>query len=137
MKVFLDSSALIKRYIREQGTDHVIDICKDASEIAVSVVCITEVLSACNRLVREGLITEDQYTAIKQDFILDIESATIIDLTGDVIQASITCLEKGAIRSLDAIHVGAALAYGPDLFVTGDMKQKTIAEIMGIKVRFT
>ena len=136
MRIFLDSSALVKRHIQEEGTSEVIELCRDAAEIAVSVICITEVLSACNRLVREKLITKKQYSLIKNEFLLDIDAATIIDLTSEVIVHSITCLESGTIRSMDALHIGTALVYECDVFVTGDSKQKDIAKKMGLKIIF-
>jgi predicted nucleic acid-binding protein len=134
VKIFLDSSALVKRYVREKGTDRVIEICREADEIAVSIICITEVLSACNRLLREKLITADQYAEIKHEFLRDIESAIIINLTFEVMEKSIVCLEKGTIGSLDALHVAAAIIYEAELFVTGDEKQTLIAEQMGVNV---
>ena len=134
MKTFFDSSALVKRYIHEEGTDRVIDLCNDSSEIIVSIICITEVLSACNRLLRENLISKKQYDIIKNEFLNDIDSATVVNLTGEVIQVSINCLEKGTNRSLDALHIGAAITYNSDRFITGDMRQKSIAEVMGLSV---
>ncbi len=102
----------------------------------VSVLCIPEVFSACNRLVREKLITTEQYSAIKHEFLLDIDSAVVVNLTEGIIEQSVACLEKGAIRSLDAIHVSSALVYGTDIFVTGDMRQKSVTELMGLAVEY-
>ena len=136
MRIFLDSSALVKRYIQEEGTSEVNELCRDASEIAVSIICITEVLSACNRLVREKLINKKQYSLIKNEFLLDIDTASIIDLNSDVIGNAIACLESGSIRSMDALHIGTALLYDCDDFVTCDIKQKDIARKMGLKVVF-
>lgn len=136
MKVFLDSSAIAKRYIAESGTERVAEICLKAKEIAVCIVCITEVLSACNRLLREKKISNEQYKWIKNEFLLDMGEFAAIDLTNDVILRSIQCLEKGALRSLDAFHIASALEYKPGLFVTGDVHQKNIAAKMGLKVEF-
>ena len=38
MRVFLDSSALVKRYIGEAGTDEVLAWCEQATELAVAVI---------------------------------------------------------------------------------------------------
>jgi predicted nucleic acid-binding protein len=37
MKIFLDSSALAKRYIPEKGSDKVITVCKKADELDISI----------------------------------------------------------------------------------------------------
>ncbi len=134
MKVFLDSSALAKRYIEEPGSVRIAEICAGAAEIATSILCVTEVLSACNRLLREKAISKADYTWIKDAFLLDVEEITIIDLSFPVIATSISCLGKGAIRSLDALHIAAAMAFRCDLFVTGDIRQKGLAARMDVPV---
>jgi hypothetical protein len=134
MKVFLDSSALAKRYIEEPGSARIAEICTGAEELAASILCITEVLAACNRFLREKAISEADYTWIKDAFLLDIGEITIIGLTFAVIASSISCLEKGAIRSPDALHIAAALAFRCDLLVTGDLRQTEPAARMGVPV---
>ena len=53
MKLFLDTSALAKRYIAEQGSDGVLRLCREAEQLAVSVICLPEMISTLNRLVQE------------------------------------------------------------------------------------
>jgi uncharacterized protein len=134
VKIFIDSSAIVKRYIDEPGSARIAEICKKNSEIAVCVICVTEVLSACNRLVRENKITAEQYKWIKNEFLLDIAEFYVIDLTNEVIGRSISCLEKGVMRSLDALHIAAALELKCGLFLTGDYRQRDLALIMGLNV---
>jgi uncharacterized protein len=134
MKLFLDSSALVKRYIEETGSARVIEMCGHADETAVCIVCVPEVISACNRLVREKKITKDQYGWIKNEFVLDMDEFAVVDLTAEVIRRSVECLEKGALRSLDALHIAAAIEYGCDLFLTGDVRQKGIALATGLNI---
>lgn len=134
MKVFIDSSALVKRYIEEPGSDRVGELIGKAKEVAVCIVCVTEVLSACNRLVREKKINSEQYEWIKKEFLLDMGECIMIDITNEVIIRSIQCLEKGALRSLDALHVASAIEYKCGLFVTADQRQMNIAGAMKLKV---
>ena len=134
MKVFLDSSALVKRYIEEPGSARIAEICEKSKEVAVCIICVPEVLSACNRLNRENKISADQYEWIKNEFLLDMGEVIVIDLTNEVISKSIHCLEKGALRSLDALHMAAAIEYKCGLFVTGDVRQREIAINMGLKL---
>jgi len=133
MKVFIDSSALVKRYIEEPGSGRVAELISKAKEVAVCIVCIPEVLSACNRLVREKKIDAGQYEWIKNEFLLDMGEFVVIDITSEVIIRSIHCLEKGALRSLDALHVASAVEYKCGMFVTGDRRQHAIASRMGLK----
>jgi len=137
MKLFLDSSALVKRYITEEGTEAVNQLCADAGEVAVSILCITEVLSACNRLFREEKINNEQYQWIKNELFLDIEQSIVIDINHDVVKTSILCLEKGSIRTLDALQVASAHSYECDLFLTSDKRQASCAEEIGLHIKKT
>jgi len=134
LRVFLDSSALVKRYIEEPGSGRIAELMHKASEIAVSIICVPEVISACNRLVREKKITADQYKWIKKEFLLDLGEVIVIDLSNEIIGRAIQCLEKGATRSLDALHVASAVEIKSKLFVTADERQRVIARRMGLKV---
>ncbi|MBP1602748.1 MAG: hypothetical protein H6Q06_2899, partial [Acidobacteria bacterium] len=50
MNVFMDSSALAKRYIEEPGSEVVEEILSSAASLGVSVICLSEVISAlCRR----------------------------------------------------------------------------------------
>ena len=50
MKVFFDTSALIKAYLTEEGSDKVNDILDDASIVYVSDIALIECFSVLNRL---------------------------------------------------------------------------------------
>jgi hypothetical protein len=53
LNVFFDSSALAKRYIVETGSDRIEAILSSASALAVSVICIPEIIYALCRRRRE------------------------------------------------------------------------------------
>ncbi len=65
MRVFFDSSAFIKRYIRESGTEAVITWCNQADEISLSGIALPEMISAFCRLHREKSISAEQYRGLK------------------------------------------------------------------------
>ncbi len=54
MKAFFDTSAFVKRYVNEVGSEKVAEICKQADELALSIICFPEMISTLNRLIREG-----------------------------------------------------------------------------------
>ena len=49
MKTLFDSSAFAKRYVDEDGSQEVDEICQATSILAVSVLCVPEIVSALNR----------------------------------------------------------------------------------------
>jgi predicted nucleic acid-binding protein len=52
----------------------------------------------------------------------DIADALICDTSPQVIQQAAGVLESNAVRTLDAIHVAAALTVGADTFVSADIR---------------
>ena len=61
LNVFVDSSALAKRYFEEKGSDQVQAILSSASALAVSVICVPEILSALCRRRRERKVSTGEY----------------------------------------------------------------------------
>ena len=66
MLVFFDSSAFVKRFIQETGTDQVMEWCDKATEIGLSSVALPEIISAFCRLQREDKINMEQYLQLKR-----------------------------------------------------------------------
>lgn len=136
MRLYLDSSALAKRYIQEAGTDRVLEQCAQANIILLSILCVPELISALNRLRRERKLTTPQYRRLKQDVAADVETASILDLNENVLQRAILCLERTASRAADALHIAAAQEANCDLFCTSDQRQADAAEHMGLKTDY-
>lgn len=134
MRVFFDSSAFAKRYLDEQGTAEVIAWCEQATELSLSVIAIPEIISAFCRLRRERRLSASQYLRLKGELTADIADALICDTTPQVIGHSIQALEHHALRAMDAIHVGAALASAADVFVSADARQCVAAKAHGLRV---
>ena len=134
MRVFFDSSAFVKRYVREEGTDVVLSWCDQATELCLSGIALPEIVSAFCRLLREDLVSPVQYRHLKSMLMADISDAAICDLTPEVIRQSIIRLEKNAMRGMDAIHLGSALALKVDLFVSADARQCDAATQAGLRV---
>jgi len=134
MRVFFDASAFAKRYVRETGSVEVLSWCDRASELALAVIAVPELISAFRRLRREGRLTEAQYLQLKGDLLADIADALICDIGPLVVKHAIAALEASPLRGTDAIHLGAALACSADVFVSADARQCAAAEQFGLRV---
>jgi predicted nucleic acid-binding protein len=132
MRVFFDTSAFVKRYIEEPGTDKVIEICRQADDLVLSVICLPEMISTLNRLVREGKLAADDYRATRDLIFKEIEDAVICYVTPEVVSQTIRCLENNLLRAMDALHLGSALVVEPDLFVSSDRRQIEAADKGGL-----
>ena len=136
MKTFFDSSAFAKRYVEEIGSQLVDDICLNAKEVSLSVICAPEIISALNRRVREKSLSLQDYFTIKQHLSDDIRDAVIVNLLPEVIATSTKLLEASPLRAMDALHVACALVWDAELFVSSDKQQITAAKKAGLKIKF-
>jgi predicted nucleic acid-binding protein len=134
MRVFFDSSAFVKRYIREAGSDAVLQWCDQATEITLSGIALPELVSTFCRLHREGKINATQYRQLKSILLADIEDAAICDLTPMVLAHAISSLEGNVLRGMDAIHIGSALALKADIFISSDKRQLDAAARSGLRI---
>ena len=134
MKLFCDTSAFIKRYVDEPGSERVLDLTASAGEIGLSVLILPESISTLRRLVRENRMSEADYRSLKAAILIDMADVDVCDLTPTVIEYTMKCLERSSLRALDAIHVGSACAYQPDLFLSADRRQIKGAEKEGLRV---
>jgi len=135
VKTFFDSSAFAKRYVEERGSQFVDDICLNAKEISMSVICVPEIISALNRQIREKRLSRRDYKHIKQHLSNDVRDAVIVNLIPEVITMSTKLLEASPLRAMDALHVACALVWGADLFVSSDKRQITAAKKAGLESR--
>ena len=134
MKVFLDTSALAKRYIAEPGSDKVMALCQQADSLVVSVICLPELISTFSRLVREKKLAKADYRKLKADAMADLADADICQFTPDVLASGVSLLESHPLRAMDALHVACALAVAPDIFVSVDQRQHSAARKAGLKI---
>jgi hypothetical protein len=134
MRVFFDTSALTKRYVEEEGSDQVRDLCAQADALGVSVLVLPELISTLCRLVREGRLSAEDYQSLKAAVQTDLSDADLCDVSQEIFEQAIRCLEAHPLRALDALHVGSALIYQPDLFVSADRRQIEAADREGIVV---
>ena len=134
MRAYFDSSALAKRYVEEAGTAQVLESCDRATELALSVIAVPELISAFCRLKREGKLTGAQYRQLKNDLMSDLTDALVCDTTPEVVQLAVKALESSSLRGIDVLHIGAALACRAALFDSADAKQCAAAKGSGLKV---
>jgi predicted nucleic acid-binding protein len=134
MRVFFDTSAFVKRYVSEAGTDVVLEWCDRATEIGLSGIALPEIISAFCRLHREARITDTQYRQLKSLLLADIEDAAVCDLTPAVLGQAVSSLETSVLRGMDAIHIGSAVVLQADVFVSADARQLEAAARAGLRV---
>jgi predicted nucleic acid-binding protein len=135
VKTFFDSSAFAKRYVEEPGSQMVDSLCQEATEVALSVLCVPEIISALNRRVREGLLSHREYAEAKQYLSLDIRDAVMINLVPQVVSTCTKILEASPIRAADALQIACALEWETALFISADKRQISAARKAGLHTK--
>ena len=135
MKTFFDSSAFAKRYIEEAGSEIVEKCCLQATDLALYIICVPEILSALNCRVRERAISKADYGRLKHHLLEDVRDATIINLTPEVVAQAVKTLERSPLRAADAMHIAAAEAWGADMLISADQRQLSAARAAGLRTK--
>jgi uncharacterized protein len=135
VKTFFDSSAFAKRYVEEAGSQAVDSLCQEATEVALSVLCVPEIISALNRRAREGLLSGRDYTEAKQYLSEDIRDAVIVNLVPQVVSTCTKILEASPVRAADALQIACALEWEAELFVSADKRQVSAAKKAGLHTK--
>jgi len=107
--LYLDTSALVKLYVEETGTDEVAAWVDDATVVATSRVAYAEARAALARHRREGGLTTGLWrkaVAILDD---DWNRYAIVEVTDGVVRSAGRLADRHALRGFDAIHLAAAL----------------------------
>jgi predicted nucleic acid-binding protein len=133
MRIYLDTSAYAKRYIDEPGSERVIELIGMADPIILSALCLPEMASALYRYVRERSLPSEEYGLLKRQLMRDLRAFETHAVTEEILLESVRCIEKGAVRTLDAIHLATARHIDCDLFLTADRRQYDMAIKSGLR----
>jgi uncharacterized protein len=136
MKLAVDSSAFAKRYIQEEGSEDIDLFLRRASDLALCIILVPEIISGLNRRLKENSLSKKDYRRAKSQLLEDVHDATLIQLTPSVIAHSVKLLENNVLRAMDALHVACALQWHADLFVTSDKRQLIAARNAGLSSEF-
>lgn len=109
-RYFFDSSALVKRYLLEEGTRTVLELIESGEPLVVSRLALVEIASTAARRVKSGDISGDQCDSLLQ--VLEEEFRTrfdVIELGGAAITRGVDLIRVHALRAADAIQLSCAL----------------------------
>ena len=112
MFLFLDTSALVKAYVLERGTEAVHEQLRRADEIAISVLAVVEFCAALSRKVREGALTSAQRNDLTGDLLLDARAFVVLPVPAlgtDLIQTTLRLIVNEGLRGPDALQLASAL----------------------------
>lgn len=130
MRIYMDSSALLKRVIEEPESEHLRVVLRGhANEHAVllsSRLASVEVSRAIRMRLGTGYATA-------ADFVDDAMSGVAEYPVGDEIVSLSQRLNPDRLRTLDAIHVASAMLLDADLLITYDGRMADAAQQNGLR----
>lgn len=143
---FFDSSAMVKRYAKEKGTNFVLSLMKPSAKNLIYVARITEVevCSALSRRRKGRTLTDDYATRAiaryKRNF---VGRFFHIVLTENVFNEALRLADTHALRGYDSIQLACALLTNQDrlakklpalFFVSADDALNKVAQAEGLSV---
>ena len=112
MFYFLDSSALVKRYISEIGSNWIQTITDPSSGnwLYISRITTVEIVAALTRRVRTGTLTLHQATLAINEFKREIaHDYRILELSPIIANRAIALAETYSLRGYDAVQLASSL----------------------------
>ncbi len=142
--LYLDSSALVKRYVTEAGSTWLRTLVATTAHNPVVIARITwaEVVSALARRQREGAIARQDLLELVRKFHYHLDTQyQLVELDGAVMERAGELAMRHPLRAYDAvqlaaaqqIHAALARVQGPALtFVSADDRLLNIAQAEGM-----
>ncbi|GJL57030.1 MAG: ribonuclease VapC [Nitrospirales bacterium] len=133
---YFDTSVLVKRYVREEGTSEARRLLKHYC-ILTSAIAPTEAISAFSRRRTLGELTAPHFAEILRKLKSDRAYWELVEVSPLVLQEADEVILKTDLRTLDALHLASILTFqavsGIQLpIITGDIKQRQSAEQLGL-----
>ena len=130
---YLDTSALIKRFVAEKGSALIHAIVTQTGSVATAKIAYVEVYAGLARKHREGHLSDRQYSLSCRQFESDWRAYLRVDLRDEILLIARDLIQRHPLRGFDAIHLASALnlksALGEDItFAAADERLLRAAE---------
>ncbi len=109
MNLYLDTSALVKLYVEEQGRAALVRAAGDAEVVATSMVAYVEARAAFARRRREGVLAPADYRRSVRDLGKDWSRYLRLEVTETLVLAAGRIAGRYRLRAYDAVHLASAL----------------------------
>ena len=109
MILYLDTSALLKKYFQEIGSDEIISLWKEATAIVTPSVAYAEALASIHRKKREVEFNNDRFETILHLFRRDWNSLIRVEVTDELKGWIDKVVSRYPLRGFDVIHLASAL----------------------------
>jgi predicted nucleic acid-binding protein len=131
MSLYVDSSALLKRYVVEADSEAADELLASDPSLLTARHTVVEVRRNLARLLGERDAGE-----ARAAFMRDLEAFSLVELDAETCEMGAAVAELTGVRTLDALHLAAAQrAGGASMpFLTFDLRQAQAARTLGFVV---
>lgn len=138
MKLYLDTSALVKLYVEEEGSPIVRNAIAQAELITTSASAYVEARAAFVRRRHEGGLSAGDYRRISRDLDADWGRYLVAQVTDSIIREGARLVEAHRLRAYDAVHLASAAAVHrrlaePIVFASWDLGLEKAAKEEGLE----
>jgi len=105
--LYLDTSVIVKLYIREEDSEEVGAAVADAAMVSTSALAYPEACAAFERRRRDRSVSPAALKAARQAFEADWPSWIAVGIDADLVGRSARFAEKHGLRAADAIHLAS------------------------------
>jgi len=135
---FLDASALVKRYVKEPGTEQIRRLLSGRRRLGASILSSAEVPSALARRARAGDLPEATAKTHARRVAADLAEMHVVAASRDVLDLAADLVWRHPLRAYDAVQLASAVWLARETglaatFVCGDDRLATAAREEGLR----
>lgn len=109
MMHYFDSSALVKKYIREAGTENVLAMLSRASLRITSKLAYPEIISCLSRKKRDKELADSDHRKALAAFEDDWQSFAIVEFQDELLPLMKQLTHKHPLKGADLVHLASLL----------------------------
>ena len=130
MSLYVDSSALLKRYVDEHDSEVAVSVMASDPVLVTSRLAEVEVRRNLTRL-----LDGDDLVSARRRLAVDLDAFALVALDATTCGRAALIAEQTLCRSLDSLHLAAARRAGSaTALLTFDLRQAQVARSLGITV---
>jgi predicted nucleic acid-binding protein len=107
--IYLDTSALVKRFVQEKGSPLVRSLVQTANAVATAKIAYAEIFAGLTRKLREGRVSKTQYSLACRQFENDWQAYVRVELQDDTLLLARDLIQRHPLKGFDAVHLASAL----------------------------
>jgi predicted nucleic acid-binding protein len=128
--LYVDSSALLKRYVDEHDSEAAVSLMATDPVLITSRLAEIEVRRNLTRL-----LDGPELTSSRRQFAVDLDAFALVSLDATTCNEAARIAEQTLCRSPDSLHLAAAARTGPaTTLLTFDVRQAQVARTLGMIV---